>query len=77
MLKLITTAIAAAFLLAATPVVAPIFGADAAAQARPAHGYKKAHKRHHYRHAKYRHAKRGKWQYQYVPTSSGRAGAWR
>ncbi|QLP96882.1 MAG: hypothetical protein HZY79_05020 [Rhodoblastus sp.] len=71
MLKLFTTAIAAAFLLAATPVVAPLFGADAGAQARPAHGYKKAHKRHH------RHAKRGKWQYQYVPTSSGRAGAWR
>lgn len=69
MLKLFKTALAAAFLVAATPIAAPIFGAEAGAQARPAYGYKKTHKRYA--------AKRGKWQYQYVPTSSGRAGAWR
>ena len=68
MIKLFKASLAAAFLLAAMPVSAPVFGVDQGAQARP-HYKKKAMKRHH--------AKRGKWQYQYVPTSSGRAGAWR
>ena len=71
MLKLFKTALAAAFLVAAMPIAAPVFGVEQGAQARP------GNHRYHGRSMKNQRAKRGKWQYQYVPTSSGRAGAWR
>jgi hypothetical protein len=67
-LKTFKIALAAAFAFAALPFAAPLFGGDGMAEARP---YYKKHR------AKRHHAKRGKYQYQYVPTASGRPGAWR
>jgi|APMI01.1.fsa_nt_gi hypothetical protein len=66
MIKLFKVALAGAFLLAASPIVAPAAGVDASAQARP---YKKKVKRYN--------AKTGKYQYQYIPNSNGRTGGWR
>ena len=68
MLKTFRLALAAAFAFAALPVVAPLFGGEGMAEARP---YYKKHR------AKRHYAKRGKYQYQYVPNASGRTGAWR
>lgn len=67
MVKLFKVSLVAAFALAAFPIAAPLVGGEAGAQARQ---YKKHHHKRHY-------AKRGKYQYQYVPNASGRTGAWR
>ena len=67
MVKWFKISLVAAFALAAFPIAAPIVGGEAGAQARH---YKKHHGKRHY-------AKRGKYQYQYVPNSNGRTGAWR
>lgn len=73
MTKLFKAAIAAAFLLAAAPVVGPSVGLDQSAQARMHHKKpmkKKAMK-------KRAHGKHGKYQYQYIPNAGGRTGGWR
>ena len=71
MTKLFKAALAAAFLLAAAPVVGPIVGLDQGAEARVHHKHGKKAKK------KRVHAKHGKYQYQYIPNSSGRTGGWR
>lgn len=70
MLKFFKMSLAAAFLLTAAPMVAPQAGSEALAQPAHAKAYGKKKAKRHY-------GKRGKYQYQYVPTSSGRPGAWR
>lgn len=58
----------AAFSLTALPVIATQAGVE---------GWSAEAARYHHRKHYRKHAVRGKYQYQYVPTSSGRAGAWR
>lgn len=70
MIKFFKMSLAAAFLLTAAPVVAPQAGSQA--QAQPAHAKAYGKKK-----AKRAYAKRGKYQYQYVPNANGRPGAWR
>jgi len=62
--------LATTFAFAAIPFISPTVGGGIEAEARPYCGVKYKTKNRHVR-------KKGKYQYQYVPTASGRAGAWR